>query len=102
MKKITYRLSLTLYAILAIGGLLLAATVLIQPPEYMSLPVGLLIILISLTGTIQTVKQHRMQEYEEWTRKNTQAETSSNTLTNNSTDSNNNSVESNESTPISK
>lgn len=102
MKKITYRLSLTLYAIFTIGGILLAATVLIQPPEYMSLPVGLLIILISLTGTVQTVKQHRMQEYTEWTRKNTQAETSSNTTMSDSTESMNNSTESNGSTPISK
>lgn len=102
MNKTKYAISLTLYAILTLGGILLAATVLIQPPEYMCLPVGLLIILISLTGIVQTIKQNAIQEYAEWTRKNTQAETSSNTLTNNSTDSNNNSDESNESTPISK
>lgn len=102
MNKTKYVISLTLYAILTIGGILLAATVLIAPPEYMCLPVGLLIILISLTGTVQAIKQQRMQEYEEWTHKTTQAETSSNTLTNNSAESNNNSAESNESTPISK
>lgn len=102
MKKITYRLSLTLYAILTIGGILLAATVLIQPPEYMCLPVGLLIILISLTGTVQTIKQNRIQEYEEWTHKNTQAETSSNTTISDSTESMSDSTESNGSTPISK
>lgn len=102
MSKTKYVISLTLYTILTIGGILLAATVLIQPPEYMCLPVGLLIILISLTGIVQTIKQNRIQEYEEWTRKNTQAETSSNTTMSDSTESANNSTESNGSTPISK
>lgn len=102
MNKTKYAIGLVLYAILTLGGLLLAATAFIQPPEYMCLPVGLLIILISLTGTIQTIKQNTIQEYAEWTRKNTQAETSSNTLMSDSTDSNNNSTESNESTQTSK
>nr|DAU21777.1 MAG TPA: hypothetical protein [Caudoviricetes sp.] len=102
MNKTKYVISLTVYAILTLGGILLTIAAFTQPPEYMCLPVGLLIILISLTGTIQTVKQHRMQEYTEWTRKNTQAETSSNTTTSDSTNSMNNSTESNESTPTSK
>lgn len=102
MNKTKYAISLTVYAILTIGGILLTIAAFAQPPEYMCLPVGLLIILISLTGTIQTIKQNTIQEYAECTRKTTQAETSSNTSMNNSTDSNNNSAESNESTPISK
>lgn len=97
MSKKQYVFCLTISAILAAAGIILVVTAFTQPPAYLCLPAGLLLIIFSIIGALAS-----KQESIEWIHKNTQAKTSSNTLTNNSTDSNNNSDESNESTPISK
>ena len=97
MSKKQYALCLTISAILAAAGITLVATAFTQPPAYLCLPAGLLLIIFSIMGALASKQERATRESIEWI-KNTQAETSSNTLMNNSTDSNNNSTESNEST----
>lgn len=101
MSKKQYVFCLTISAILAAAGIILVVTAFTQPPAYLCLPAGLLLIIFSIIGALASKQERATRESIEWIQ-NTQAETSSNTLTNNSTDSNNNSDESNESTQASK
>lgn len=96
MSKKQYVFCLTISAILAAAGIILVVTAFTQPPAYLCLPAGLLLIIFSIMGALAS-----KQESIEWIQ-NTQAETSSNTTMSDSTESANNSTESNESTPISK
>lgn len=102
MSKKQYALCLTISAILAAAGITLVATAFTQPPAYLCLPAGLLLIIFSIIGALASHQERATRESIEWIHKNTQAETSSNDSTNDSTESTNNSTESNESTPISK
>lgn len=102
MSKKQYVFCLTISAILAAAGIILVVTAFTQPPAYLCLPAGLLLIIFSIIGALASKQERATRESIEWIHKNTQAKTSSNTLTNNSTDSNNNSDESNESTQASK
>lgn len=102
MSKKQYTFCLIISAILAVAGIILVFTAFTQPPAYLCLPAGLLLIIFSIIGALASKQERATRESIEWIHKTTQAETSSNTLTNNSTGSNNNSTESNGSTPISK
>ena len=101
MSKKQYAFCLTISAILAAAGIILVVTAFTQPPAYLCLPAGLLLIIFSIIGALASHQERATRESIEWIQ-NTQAETSSNTTMSDSTESANNSTESNESTPISK
>lgn len=101
MSKKQYVICLTISAILAVAGIILVFTAFTQPPAYLCLPAGLLLIIFSIIGALASKQERATRESIEWIQ-NTQAETSSNTTMSDSTESANNSTESNESTPISK
>lgn len=101
MSKKQYVFCLTISAILAAAGIILVVTAFTQPPAYLCLPAGLLLIIFSIMGALASKQERATRESIEWIQ-NTQAETSSNTTMSDSTESANNSTESNESTPISK
>lgn len=102
MSKKQYVICLTISAILAAAGIILVFTAFTQPPAYLCLPAGLLLIIFSIIGALASKQARAIRESIEWIHKNTQTKTSSNDSTNDSTESTNNSTESNESTPISK
>lgn len=102
MSKKQYVFCLIISAILAAAGIILVVTAFTQPPAYLCLPAGLLLIIFSIMGALASKQERATRENIEWIHKNTQAETSSNTTMSDSTESANNSTESNESTPISK
>lgn len=97
MSKKQYVICLTISAILAAAGIILVFTAFTQPPAYLCLPAGLLLIIFSIMGALASKQERATRESIEWI-KNTQAETSSNTTMSDSTESANNSTESNEST----
>lgn len=97
MSKKQYAFCLTISAILAAAGIILVVTAFTQPPAYLCLPAGLLLIIFSIMGALASKQERATRESIEWI-KNTQAKTSSNDSTNDSTESTNNSTESNEST----
>lgn len=97
MSKKQYVFCLTISAILAAAGIILVATAFTQPPAYLCLPAGLLLIIFSIIGALASKQERATRESIEWIQ-NTQAETSSNTTMSDSTESANNSTESNEST----
>lgn len=101
MSKKQYAFCLTISAILAAAGVTLVATAFTQPPAYLCLPAGLLLIIFSIMGALASKQERATRESIEWIQ-NTQAETSSNTTMSDSTESANNSAESNASTQISK
>ena len=101
MSKKQYVFCLTISAILAAAGIILVATAFTQPPAYLCLPAGLLLIIFSIMGALASKQERATRESIEWIQ-NTQTKTSSNDSTNDSTESTNNSTESNESTPTSK
>lgn len=101
MSKKQYAFCLTISAILAAAGIILVVTAFTQPPAYLCLPAGLLLIIFSIIGALASKQERATRESIEWI-KNTQTKTSSNDSTSDSTESTNNSTESNESTPISK
>lgn len=100
MSKKQYVICLTISAILAAAGIILVVTAFTQPPAYLCLPAGLLLIIFSIMGALASKQERATRENIEWIHKNTQAETSSNTTMSDSTESANNSTESNGSTPI--
>lgn len=97
MSKKQYVICLTISAILAVAGIILVFTAFTQPPAYLCLPAGLLLIIFSIIGALASKQERATRESIEWIQ-NTQAETSSNTTMSDSTESANNSTESNEST----
>lgn len=97
MSKKQYTFCLTISAILAAAGIILVFTAFTQPPAYLCLPAGLLLIIFSIIGALASKQERATRESIEWIQ-NTQAETSSNTTMSDSTESANNSTESNEST----
>lgn len=98
MSKKQYTFCLIISAILAVAGIILVFTAFTQPPAYLCLPAGLLLIIFSIIGALASKQERATRESIEWIHKNTQAETSSNTTMSDSTESANNSTESNEST----
>lgn len=97
MSKKQYTFCLIISAILAVAGIILVVTAFTQPPAYLCLPAGLLLIIFSIMGALASKQERATRESIEWIQ-NTQAETSSNTTMSDSTESANNSTESNEST----
>lgn len=101
MSKKQYTFCLTISAILAVAGIILVFTAFTQPPAYLCLPAGLLLIIFSIIGALASKQERATRESIEWIQ-NTQTKTSSNTTTSDSTESMSDSTESNESTPTSK
>lgn len=97
MSKKQYVICLIISAILAAAGIILVFTAFTQPPAYLCLPAGLLLIIFSIIGALASKQERATRESIEWIQ-NTQAETSSNTTMSDSTESANNSTESNGST----
>lgn len=66
MSKKQYAFCLTISAILAAAGIILVATAFTQPPAYLCLPAGLLLIIFSIMGALASkqrtsnTRKHRM------------------------------------------